>query len=92
MKCPQDTDGAEDFQMWRAGASVLNKQPYVQIRFIGNTGGFNGQGSHWTNGGLYVLCFWKGNENHHLWAGFLVHQRIISEVKRVELLSDRMYV
>jgi len=26
MKCPQDTNGAEDFQMWRAGASILNKQ------------------------------------------------------------------
>jgi len=33
------------------------------------------------NGGLYVPCLWKGNENHHIGTRFLVHQRIISEVK-----------
>jgi len=42
------------------------------------------------NGGLYVPCSWKGNENHHIGTGFLVHQRIISEVKGVELVSDGM--
>jgi len=41
------------------------------------------------NGGLYVPCFWKRNENHQFGTGFLVHQRIISKVKWVELLSDR---
>jgi hypothetical protein len=25
-------------------------------------------------GGLYVICVWKGKENHQIGTGFLVHQ------------------
>ena len=32
----------------------------------------------------------KGNEDHKLGAGFCVHRRILSAVKREEFLSDRM--
>jgi exonuclease III len=49
----------------------------------------------WESGGTepageYTFFYGKGNENHELGTGFLVHKRIITAIKRVEFVSDRM--
>jgi hypothetical protein len=45
-------------------------------------------GTEWTED--YTFFYGQGNGDHQIGTGFFVHKRILSAVRRVEFISDRM--
>jgi hypothetical protein len=92
--CPKLRQGDVKFGSWsvrslyRAGSltTVTKELPKYKLDLVGV------QEVRWEGGGTepvgkYTFFYGKGNENHELFAGLFVHKRIISAVKRVELVK-----
>jgi hypothetical protein len=72
--------------LYRAGSlmTVSRELARYKLDLVGVQVRWEGGGTE--PAGEYTFFYGKGNENHELRTGILVHKRIISTVKRVELL------
>jgi hypothetical protein len=77
--------------MYRAGSlmTVSREQSIYRLDLVG-VQEVRLEGSGNASAGEYTFFYRKGNENHELGTVSLVHKKIISAVKSIEFVSDRM--
>jgi exonuclease III len=77
--------------LYRAGSlmTVSRELPKYKLDLVG-VQEVRWEGDSTEPAGEYTFFYGKGNENHDLGTRFFVHKRIISAVKRVEFVSNRM--